>query len=104
MTVHIQSIGYSVKKELQEFIKIKTGKLIRRCSDVVKVEVALKPGGSFSNESKRCDIRMVIPGNDLFGSCTAGSFEEAVLMTVEILERKLATRKNRRMDYSLTIL
>lgn len=104
MIVHIQSIGFRVKKELREFIEIKTAKLIRRCTDLVKIEVTLKLVGSFSNEAKRCEIRMVIPGNDLIGTYTARTFEEAILMSIESLERKLETRKNKRIDYSLVIL
>jgi len=104
MVTHIKSIGFNAKKELRDFINVKTTKLQRRCIDLVKIEVTLKLVGTFSKEAKRCEIRLVIPGNDLIGSCAAQSFEEAVLMTIEILERRLETRKNKRIDYSLIIL
>lgn len=104
MNIHVQTIGFNLNKELQEFVTMKSEKLVRRCTDLLKIEVAMKLVGTFNKESKRCEIRLVIPGNDLIGSYTGRTFEEAVLMSVEILERRLQERKNKRVDYRLASL
>lgn len=104
MNIQIQALGFIAKTELLDFIKAKTEKLLRRCGDLVKVEVVLKIIDTSMKQTKRCEIRMIIPGNDLMGNYTARTFEEAVLLTIEILERRLESRKNKRIDYSLLIL
>jgi putative sigma-54 modulation protein len=104
MDIHIQPIGFNIRTELIEFIQTKTQKLIPRCKGLVKIQVTLKIIGTRELERKKCEIRLVIPGNDLISINTATNFEEAVLSSIEILERRLEERKNRRIDYSLLIL
>lgn len=99
MKVIIQPVGFKAKQELLEYTKEKISKLIRRCNDLVRLDVGLKLDRTSANDSKRCEIRMVIPGYDLIGSCRARSFEQAVVLSVEALERRLESRKNRRIDY-----
>ena len=102
--INIRSIGFYSGFTLLEFTKEKAGKLTRICRDLIRTDVVLKLENSATEENKRCEIRMVIPGNDLVAGYTANSFENAVLKTVEILARRIETRKNKRTDYRLYIL
>ena len=101
MDIIIQPVGFKARQELLDYTKEKISKLMRRCNDLVRLDVGLKLNRTSSKAIKRCDIRMVIPGNDLIGTGTGSSFEQAVLISVGILERRLESRKNKRLDSRL---
>jgi len=65
MKITIQSKDFTAKIELTDFIKEKTEKLFRMYDKIVSCEVLLKIDKSETKDNKICDIRLVIPGNDL---------------------------------------
>ena len=65
MKITIQSKDFTAKPILTDFIKEKTEKLFRLYDKIISCEVLLKIDKSETKGNKICDIRLVIPGNDL---------------------------------------
>lgn len=93
MNITIQPKDFTAKKELTGFIKEKAEKLFRMYDKIISCEVVLKVEKSGTRDNKRCDIRMVIPGNDLLAGDRSATFEEAVMQAIEALERQIHKRK-----------
>jgi len=93
MKITIQTLGFTAKDELDNFIHDKVGKLSHFTDQIITGEVCLSTEKSDKKENKICDIRLVIPGNDLLASTHGKTFEEAILQAVEILERQIKKSK-----------
>ena len=95
MKIDIQSRDFTAKKELLDFIAEKIEKLDRFYTEIISTEVCLALDKSDTNDNKFCEIRLIIPGNDLFASARCKSFEEAVAETAGALERQIEKHKNK---------
>lgn len=93
MNSKIQAKGFTAKQELIDFVKEKTEKLFRLFSRTISCEVVLKIDKSCTGDNKVCDIRLVIPGNDLLADARSNTFEEAAMQAIEALERQIHKRK-----------
>jgi putative sigma-54 modulation protein len=97
MKVNIQSIAFTLKKEVNDFIQGKVEKLRRFCSGIINIEVCLKVDRSVTRNNKICKIRVVIPGYDLVSSAQAKSFQAAAAQAVNALERQIEKRKKKEL-------
>ena len=95
MKTNIQSKGFTPKQELEDFIQSKTEKLFRLCDNALSCEVVLKVEKSATGDNKNCDVRLVIPGNDLLAGAQSSTFEEAVMQAIEALERQIHKKKTK---------
>lgn len=95
MDIRIKAIHFDVNERLQDFIVKKVTKLERFVSEIGKVEVSLKVVKPEAAMNKQVDIRMSVPGKELFASETCDTFEEAVDKTCEILGRQIEKHKNK---------
>jgi putative sigma-54 modulation protein len=98
MNVRIQSINFTLKQELENFIQEKTEKLYRLYDKTLSCEVVLKVEKSETGDNKLCDIRMIIPGNDLLAGGRSATFEEATMQAIEALERQIHRKKTRTLQ------
>ncbi|MEO6229227.1 MAG: HPF/RaiA family ribosome-associated protein [Ferruginibacter sp.] len=62
-------------------------------------EVLLSTEKSDRNENKLCDVRLIIPGNDLLARAQCKTFEESIAQTVSVLIKQIEKRKNRNIAY-----
>lgn len=95
MKIDIQSRDFTAKEELLNFINEKVEKLERFYAEIISSEVCLFIDKSDTNDNKVCEIRLVIPGNDLFAKAQCKSFEEATSASVGALERQIEKHKNK---------
>ncbi len=95
MNIKIKSLGFSAKEELTDFIHKKLGKLSQFYDKIISSEVCLCVEKSGTKENKLCDIRLVIPGNDLLATAKCRTFEEAITQTLGALEKQIAKRKTK---------
>lgn len=93
MTITIKTPGFTAKKELTDFVHEKVEKLSQFYTKIISSEVSLRSEKSATKENKLCDIRLVIPGNDLLASSQCKTFEEAVTQSVEVLVKQLEKTK-----------
>lgn len=93
MKIIIQAPGLKISKRLTDFTQEKVEGLSRYHDQIVESHVHLKKVKTSKPENKTCEIRLAIPGNDLFASKTAARFEEAINKTVEAIKRQIGDRK-----------
>ena len=95
MTIKIHSIRFDASKKLEDFIERKINKLNLFYDDIISAEVFLRLVNSQNLENKVSEIKLEIPGNDLFAKKQSGTFEEATDMAVEALRRQLKKYKEK---------
>ena len=97
MEAKIKAIHFDISDKLVTFINKKIDKLARRFEAVTEAEVTLKVVKPETAMNKEASIRLAVPPSaDLFASKTADSFEEAVDLVLEALERQLDKVKESR--------
>ena len=90
MEVKIKSIHFDATVKLEEFINKKAQKLARRHEEVTEFNVTLKVVKPETSMNKEAGIKLTIPNSeDLFASKVADTFEEAVDLCLDALERQL---------------
>lgn len=93
MEVTIKAIHFDISEKLADFVNKKTNKLARRFEAIKDVDVNLtlvKPEAAMNKEA---GIKIHLPGNDIFASKTADTFEEAIDLALAALEPKLEKYK-----------
>ena len=95
MKVKIQSIHFDADKKLLDFIQEKVTKLETYYDQILRSEVVLKIDKSDVSENKVVEIRVYIPGNDLFVKKQCKSFEESVDIAVEALRKQITKHKEK---------
>lgn len=93
MKVLFQTQSFKPSKKLVRFTTEKVQMLERVHERIVEARVHLKKIKSATPENKVCEIRLAIPGNDLFASKKSIFFEEAVTKTVDAIRRQINDRK-----------
>jgi putative sigma-54 modulation protein len=89
MKLKIQSLHFTAKEPLNEYVTKKVSKLGHFYNRIDAADVCLKLEKSDNRDNKVCEIRLEIPGNDLFAKRQSDTFEKAVGETVEALEQQV---------------
>lgn len=94
MEVRIKDIHFDATAKLEDFINKKAQKMARRYEDVTSMDVSLKVVKPEVSNNKEAGIKLTIPNNeDLFASKVADTFEEAIDLSMDALERQLEKLK-----------
>lgn len=94
--VEIQSIHFDADKKLLEFIQKRMDKLTQFYDRIEGAEVFLKLQKTSAEENKIAEIKLIIPGNDLFAKKQSKTFEEAVDSVSEALKRQIKKHKEKK--------
>jgi putative sigma-54 modulation protein len=95
MQVKIQSLHFTADLKLEEFIEDKLSKLNNRYDQIISAEVTLRLEKSATRENKITEIRLMIPGNDLFAKKQSKTFEESTDQAIDALKIQIKKRKKR---------
>ncbi len=95
MDIKIHSIHFDADKKLIDFIKSKVKKLIQFYDNIIGVEVFLRVEKNQGTENKLAEIRLDIPGNDIFAKKKSKSFEESIDNCLEAIKRQLTKFKEK---------
>lgn len=95
MGIKVQSIHFDADKKLVSFIEGRIGKLNQFFDNIVDTEVFLRLDKADNNENKVAEIKLAIPGKDLFAKKQCKSFEEATDEAVEALRRQIIKHKEK---------
>jgi len=95
MDTKIQSVNFDADKALVLFVEERVGKLEQYFDNIVGVESFLKVEKSESYENKIAEIKVLLPGKEIFAKKNAKSFEEAVDESLEALRRQLIKYKEK---------
>lgn len=97
MDVRIQPIHFEVANHLVEFINKKADKLARRFPAMADFDVTLKVVKPETAMNKEVVLRVSIPQNpEAVASKTADTFEEALDLAIEAVERQLGKNKEKK--------
>jgi putative sigma-54 modulation protein len=95
VNLKVSSVHFDADKKLIEFIHEKVDKLATQFDKIIDGEVILKVENSSDDENKVAEIKLLIPGSDMFAKKQSKSFEEATDMAVEALRRQLKKHKEK---------
>jgi putative sigma-54 modulation protein len=97
MKVKIQSVHFTADQKLLDFIDGKINKLATFNSMIIDCEVILRLDKSSSTDNKLVEIKLLVPGPDLFAKRQRKTFEEATDLAIEALRRQLKKLKEKSM-------
>ena len=95
MEVRIQSIHFDASEQFQVFIQKKVAKLEKYYDDIKKVEVSLKVVKPETAENKEAGVKVIVPSGDFYASKICDTFEEAIDLSVEAIEKQLVKYKEK---------
>lgn len=95
MKLRIQSINFDATTTLESYIYKKISKLDKFFDEIINIEVYLKVVKPETAINKEAEIKISIPNVDFFASKTCDSFEEAIDLTVDALEKQIRKHKEK---------
>jgi putative sigma-54 modulation protein len=96
MIIKIHSVKFSATKKLESFVENRIKKLSQYSDDIVGAEVFLKLEKTQDLENKVAEIRLEIPGNELFAKKQSKSFEESTDNVIDALIKQITKHKEKR--------
>lgn len=94
MEVRIQAIHFDIAEKLTAFINKKAERLARHNVNMTEVDVTLKVIKPETAMNKEAVVRVIVPQQeDIVATKTADSFEEAIDLCMEALDRQLEKKK-----------
>ena len=95
MNTIINTAKFKADEKLEKFVNDKVAKIERLVDNATKCEVTLKVDKPESDNNKIAEINLALPGQNLFNSKQANSFEEAVSDCVDTLKVQIDKYKER---------
>jgi putative sigma-54 modulation protein len=95
MKVNIQSVHFDADQKLIDFIESKVLKLTSQYDKIIVTDVTLRIDKATNNENKIAEIRLHVPGNDLYAKRQCKSFEEATDQSVDALKNQIIKHKEK---------
>lgn len=95
MKIHIQNVGLTPRQELLDLIDEKLSKLDRYSDRIQEARVTLRVDKAQDRNNKTIEVKLVIPGDDIFVKKIGESFEEALQKASETLQREVKDWKEK---------
>jgi putative sigma-54 modulation protein len=98
MDLNVHAVHFSADRKLVDFINGRVEKLELFFDQIISGEVFLKVDNSTNVDNKVAEIRLSLPGKELFAKKQCKSFEEAADLACEALRRQVRKHKDRRKN------
>ena len=98
MDLNVHSVHFHADHKLVDFISGKVGKLELFFDNIIAGEVYLKVDNTAATENKIAEIKLFIPGKELFAKKQCKSFEEAADLACEALRKQVRKHKSKHKD------
>lgn len=98
MKLQMHSIHFDADQKLIDFIQRKADKLEKFYDRIIDGEVFMRVEKDDSKENKLIEIKLNIPGSQLFASEKSKSFEAAADAAVEGLRRQIKKHKEKQLQ------
>lgn len=95
MELKVQSIHFDADQKLLNFIEERVSKLGQFHDRIIGADVFLRIEKDNENGNKVAEIKLAVPGKDLFAKRQCKSFEEATDQVVEALRRQIRKVKSK---------
>lgn len=99
MKITVQAIHFTADSKLIDFIQKKTDKLDQFFDQIISGEVYLKLENIGDISNKITEIKLLIPGNQLFAKEQCKSFEEATDLAIESLRKQIDKHKQKNRSH-----
>lgn len=96
MDLNVHAVHFSADRKLVDFVNGKVSKLEVFFDQIIAGEVFLKVDNSTKSKNKVAEIRLTIPGKELFAKKQCKSFEEAADLACEALRKQVRKHKTKR--------
>src|SRR6201995_2045472 len=96
MKIRVQSIHFTADQKLLNFIQKKADKLDLFFDKIVSGEVYLKLENVEDEANKITEIKLMLPGSQLFAKEQCKTFEEATDLAVECLRKQIEKYKQKK--------
>jgi putative sigma-54 modulation protein len=96
MKITVQSIHFTADRKLLDFIQKKVDKLETFYDNIISGEVYLKLENVEDEANKIAEIKLMLPGNQIFAKEKCKSFEEATDLAVESLRKQIEKHKQKK--------
>jgi len=97
MDVIIQSLGFKAGEELENYVREKLEKLSPK-DHIVRANVTLFLGPDRATPNTYCEIRLEVPGNDLFIKENSPEFEQSIDAAVNKLQAIMRKSREKQQD------
>lgn len=95
MDIKIQSIHFDADQKLLDFIRDKVSKLDTMHDNIVGAEVILRLDKSSDTENKVGEVKLLVPGADLFVKKQCKSFEEAIDSCCDAMRKQVLKHRDK---------
>jgi len=95
MNIKVNSVHFDADQKLIDHINKKVNKLGQFFDGIIGAEVFLRLENVQDDANKVAEIKLLIPGNDLFVKKQTKTFEEAVNKAVDTLNRQVTKYKEK---------
>lgn len=96
MDLQVHSVHFDADRKLIDFVNKKIEKLELYFDNIINGEVFLRIGNPSEPENKVAEIKLSIPGKDLFAKKQCKSFEEATDLACEALRKQVKKYKEKK--------
>jgi putative sigma-54 modulation protein len=96
MKITVQSIRFNADKKLLDFIQRKADKLETFYDHIISGEVYLKLENVEDEANKITEIKLLLPGSQIFAKEQCKTFEEATDLAVECLRKQIEKYKQKK--------
>lgn len=97
MDIIIQSLGFTAGEDLENYTREKLEKL-KPNDHIVRANVTLFLGPDKVIQNTYCEIRLEVPGNDLFIKESSPEFEQSIDNAVNRLQAVMRKAKEKQLD------
>lgn len=97
MQIQVQSIHFDADSKLIQFIEERLQKLTTFHDRIIKGEVFLRLDKSDINKNKIAEVKLILPGKELFARKQSSTFEEATDIAIEALKRQIDKHKTKKV-------
>lgn len=95
MKVQIESLHFKADDKLVAYIEKKLNKLDKYFDKIIDGHVTLKLENSGKVRDKVIEVKLGVPGNDIFASETQKTFESAMDIVTDTLKRLVIKHKEK---------
>ena len=95
MDIKVQSVHFKADQKLIDFINERVNKLQLFFDHIIAGEVYLRLDKNSEKENKIAEVKLLMPGRELFAKKQCKSFEEAADEAVEALRKQVRRHKDK---------
>ena len=96
MELRTQSINFEATEQLKGFVEKKIRKLEKFSGNIIQAEVLLKVIKPETAKNKEASVKINLKNGEAFASKVADTFEEAIDLCAEALEKQIRKTKEKK--------